>query len=429
MDPPTAAAALVDVPPFPDAAVIKVDHTEHPVVPLAEAVIKNDVWCYGLTRARGGNVVRPERDGRLLKLTNIEAGNFLQMSDGVVLGGMSGGPMLDLQQYGVVGLTQASDPKTDSIYGVPIEAALALWKHDDLKDLNAEVDTGSLAALRRDQVVLGTLPGRVCDYLLSVAPRFQSYIESQYQIKAPVVPPNELPEWVARQLFRLTMPQLVATLRNTMGDAFAEDARSLFSFVGACVPTSPTKLDSHWVSADSAADVRAELDSEAPRLMHLGTDSGTSGTVLLQRALGQVVSVKRCGGAAGAVSDGGVPAHERQDIVTNISEELAATVDEWKADPTGLSVWAKDAGVIVAVDPGDIPDANRLESLMSSFPGLRMVIMRRMFAVPSGSEAKVYSVAPPLNADNERGALRSIKELNTDLVQRKIAPFDVEGMS
>ena len=77
----------------------------------------------------------------------------------------------------------------------------------------------------------------------------------------------------------------------------------------------------------------------------------TSATVLVQRALSEEVAIARCGGAFGAVSIGGVAAHQRKDIESVIFEAYAITPDEWAADPD-VRVDVRDAGLIVAVDPG-----------------------------------------------------------------------------
>jgi hypothetical protein len=225
------------------------------------------------------------------------------------------------------------------------------------------------------------------------------------------------------------MPQLVSLLRNVVGDQFARDARRVFEYVGACVPTSPTDIDSHWVPADAATDLRAELDSATPRLIHLGTDSSTSATVLVQRAMDEVVTITRCRSAYGAASEAGVPAHQHQDIIASITEAVAATPDEWRADPVGLTAWVRDDRKVVSIDPGPSPDKQLLDSLTAAYPGLPMMVTRRSFTVPAGSENAVYSVAPPIRMENERWALRSITSLNEVLAAHGVAPLDVEGMT
>ena len=187
-------------------------------------------------------------------LANAETDAFLQMAGGDILPGMSGGPMLDLAQCGVVGLTQSTDyPTTNTSYGVPIDAALALWVEQGLRDINLAVDNDSLEALRRDQVELGKLPKRVSGYLVDAVTRFCGHLEDKYGIVPNAVGAEDLPEWVARQLFRLTLPQLVATLRNVMGDTFVQSARSLSCLSADAYQPRPVGWTHYWVSADSAA--------------------------------------------------------------------------------------------------------------------------------------------------------------------------------
>ena len=411
---------------WPDAAVVRVDRTDHPVVPLGGAVVDHDVWCYGITRARTGAGGRPEPDGRRLKITLADSDGFLQLTQGRILPGMSGGPVLDLAQFAVVGLTQSTaDDRTDAGgWATPIEAALELWTDADLRQANADVDRVSINALRRDQKLLGALPGLIQNrWLETVAGPLRTYLENELGLQPPPLPDGAEREWVARQLFRLNLPQLVKALKNALGDHFKDNAKLVFSFVAPCLP-SGVDADSHWVFPDMAVDVRSELDEARPRIVHLGTDRELSATVLLQRAFEERITLRRCGSASGATSTaGGVPSQQYDDIVANIYDQLAAEPSDWAEYPKQTADNFRQMGTIVEVDPGAAPDAKWLLDLAAAFPGLRMVIRRRDITVPAGAEAVVHSAAPPFDQRNERGALRAVLELNTALKDLNIEPF------
>jgi hypothetical protein len=256
-----------------------------------------------------------------------------------------------------------------------------------------------------------------------VAVPLTTYLEKHLDVRPPALPQGAQAEWVARQLFRLNLPQLVKALKNTLRDDFKEDAKTVFSFVAPCLPAG-TGADSHWVFPDLAVDVRAELEAELPRIVHLGTDQEISATVLLQRALAEVVQLSRCGSASGATSTaGGVPSQQHDDIVAVICEQLGAEPSEWAESPEEFAASYREMGKIVDVDPGDAPDAKWLVDLMAAFPGLRMVVRRRDFTVPGGAEDVVHSAAPPFDERNERGALRVVRDLNAALTARNILPF------
>ena len=57
-----------------------------------------------------------------------------------------------------------------------------------------------------------------------------------------------------------------------------------------------------------------------------------------------------------------------------------------------------------------------------------MVVARRTFSVPGGAEARVYSVNPGIDTENERVASRNLRILNGDFARYGIPTFDVNGM-
>jgi len=424
---PTDEASAREGKSFPDAAVLRVERTDHPVVSLADPVENHPVWCYGITRIRGGPGGRPEPDGRQLKLTLASADQFLVLQTGRIAGGMSGGPVLDLDQFAVVGLTQSTLDENSEAggYATPVGAALALWPGDDLRQRNLEVDRESLAALRRDQAGYGRLPEKVQALLTRAGPRLRGHLASEHGLVPPPQPDADTAEWTARQLFRLSLPQLVRALKDTLGDDFKDDAKMVFTFVGPCLPTRNAG-GSYWVFGDSADDLRAELETESPRIVHLGTDEPLSAKALLQRALGEPVEVNECGTASGATSTGGAPAQEIEAITSVIAERIGATVEEW-SESKEAAEYQRALGTVVGVDLGETPDADRLDALVKAFPGLRIVITKRALTAPPGAEAALHSVAPPLDQSNERYAFRGVRELNTALEGRGIEGFRVRG--
>jgi hypothetical protein len=56
-------------------------------------------------------------------------------------------------------------------------------------------------------------------------------------------------------------------------------------------------------------------------------------------------------------------------------------------------------------------------NLVAKFPGLRMVVRRRMLTIPSGAEEIVYSAAPPFNESVESSVKISLAAFNKTLVK------------
>jgi S1-C subfamily serine protease len=404
--------------PFPDAAVVQVALTDHPVVPVADATVGAPVWCYGITRARLGQGGRPEADGRHLQVALTNPAGFLQLTGGAILPGMSGGPVVDLDRFAVVGLTQSSaSTQTDAGgWATPIGAALDL--HPGLRAIVEGLDRESLAALRRDQAALGDLPLRVTARVKDVAEALRLHLEQLTGTPAPQVPAADLPEWVARQLFGLTLADFVGALMNVLG-TLGPAALDVFELVAPCVRTRPA-ADSHLVPTDCADDVRAELETAAPRIVHVNTDEVVCTRLLLQRALAQTVTLKPVGGASAATSVGGVPTGLREELEAYLMEELAVTPAEWAESPQDYAQTLRNR--VFTVDPGAAPDSTAITGLAAAFPGLRIVVPRRTFTAPDGVDAALHSLAPPLDAKNEKFALLNLKTFNDALASRNLPP-------
>jgi hypothetical protein len=223
---------------------------------------------------------------------------------------------------------------------------------------------------------------------------------------------------VARQLFGLTLADLVGALMSVLG-TLGPAALDVFELVAPCVRTRPT-ADSHLVPTDCADDVRAELDAAAPRIVHVNTDEVVCTRLLLQRALAQAVTLKPIGGASPATSVGGVPAGLREELEAYLMEELAVTRAEWAESPQDYAQTLRNR--VFTVDPGAAPDTTTITGLAAAFPGLRIVVPRRTLTVPDGVDTALHSVSPPLDPKNEKFALLNLKTFNDALASRNLPP-------
>jgi hypothetical protein len=395
-----------------DAAVLHVAVTNHACVPLASqpAEVGDRLWAYGITTLRRGDERPPEQFGSLLQVSlDIATGDapepFLTLT-GAVYEGMSGGPLVNLTTLGVCGVVQSRDrgsPPTVA-WAVPIEDALALGAPEDLTQDNPG-SAFDLASLRRAQAVHGTLPRRVLSRITPTAvDLLYDWLTLDVGRPTPPLADGDRREWVARQLFTLTLAQLVGAL-NQVADSERALAAVVFELVAPCTALS---AEAPWwfIAGDTATAVRAELDLMTPRLVHLITAEDMTVEMLLRLAYdGRALMLERAGASTTAeVGAAGIDTAQESDLLAAIRKAMGARRDEATISPA-FAQQLRDAGLVVQVELGDAPDTALLRSLRDRFPGARFVVRRRGLRVPTDAEDLVVSAVPAVDEANEQAAL------------------------
>jgi hypothetical protein len=403
---------------WPDAAALQVQipvgEPWVPVVPLAAQppAPGDEVWAYGISQVRGG---APERDGSTLTVANPapeDEPGFLKLQPGQLAGGMSGGPVLNLDTYEVCGITKATqDPRSlRGGWAVSIRDALDAVG-DGIAALNAEHHADSLRALRAGQLMLGTLPDKVMAHLVDRpgAERILAgYLENEVKLSPPVtVKPEQLGEWVARRLFSLNLDQVYAALLAARDILRKETAISIFDHVVCCL-TVGERLG-WWVPGEAAETLRSESDKETPRIVWVGTDEDATVCLLLRRMAGAgPVDRLAVGGPASARVDGpsGLPAETCADVEAEIRRQLGVD-DEgergWsRAEIQSLFVdQFRVANIFLQLSVDAGLDASTLRRVADEFPGFRFIIHKRDLDVPDGVDDVVLRLFPAIDKTSE----------------------------
>jgi hypothetical protein len=410
---------------YPDVALLAADLPDHPVVPIRDAIDAHEVWCYGATRERGGPLAPPEPDGRRLKVTNIEDNGRLELTGDAIVAGMSGGPVVDLAQFAVVGLTQSSLAEVGRkvAWASPIGRALALGT-TDLWAANLDAREESLDTLRRDQVGLGPLPEKVADLIEGRARSLRDGVVTELGVAAPVVPDADLAEWVARTLFRLNLDQLAKLLKDRLA-LLGPAATEVFELVACCLPADEDDT-SVWVPGDAVESLRGEYAKDRPRVLHLPTDQGLTARLLLVRTLApSKPNVIRCAPPASATSVGGTNAEQLADVTAALAENVGSTPEEWVRLKLAARMRKQDA--LIDLVTGEAPDTKLLAGLRQAFPGLAIVVRRRSLSTQADAESELRSVLPAPNADHESAAVFVAGLFNKALIDQGLP--EVKGIA
>ncbi|MEU8817109.1 serine protease [Actinoplanes sp. NPDC048796] len=398
---------------FPDAALLKVEvpgPEQEICVPIGTDLPSpgEEVWAYGMNRVRTG---RPEPDGSRLTVANARAGQFIRVQQGQLAPGMSGGPVLNLGTYEVFGMAKATQGRDTELGGwiTPIADALAIVA-EPLAQRNAEFHADTLRAVRNGQAMLGRLPDRVLAQLLSH--------EGAVSLLAnrlgppPTVAAADIPEWVARRLFCLTLDDLAAALLAARGALDPESIIFIFDHV-ACSLAMNRPL-AWWVPGDAAHLVRVESAADEPRVLRVGTDEEVTLGLLLRRAVeDDTWEVKKPGGPSSAArAEPRRPPDELvRDVRTEILRCLGAGEREWQKFRDAFRQRLRTQNVYLQVRVDGDPDTAFLSALRTEFQGFRILIRKRDVVLPDGADDILLDVVPAIDADGEWWGLNSRKDL------------------
>lgn len=402
---------------FPDAALLQVDIPDGEpelCVPITTdpPAVKDQVWVYGFNGVRVG---RPERDGSLLTVTDATPGQFIRVERGQLAAGMSGGPVLNLNTYAVCGMAKATQLEGPALGGWITSIADALSIVDEpLAERNAAFHADTLPVLRAGQVILGALPKRVQALLTDYAGAVELL---RQRLQPPeTVAAADVPEWVARQLFRLSLEELAATLLSTRGTLDPERMVVIFDHV-ACSLTATSSL-AWWVPGDAAQLLRVESSTPAPRVLRIGTDEDVTLGLLMRRAAeAEPWAVKPAGGPTSALPTGPhrLPADLVRDLRAAIVHQLGGDEAKWAQQRDQFRERLRTKNVYLQLRLDGDPDVALLTALRAEFPGFRFLIRKRDVVLPADADEVLLDVLPTIDIEGEWWGLNSRRELLEDL--------------
>ncbi len=375
---------------FPDTAVLAVpDIGEHPSVSLSleQPAEGAELYAYGVTRVRTGIL---EPDSSLLTFTGLagEVGASLyKLSRGFVASGQSGGPLLNRDTGQVCAMVKQSLSPTgqDGGTAIPIEAALAVALPEDLLAANLAEHVDGVAALRREQATLSPLPELVIADLRSapVVPALAVQL-GVLGVDAPTPRDADDPEWVGRQLFRLTLLDLIYVLNNARAVSDGLAAEILWK-VACCLPADEQPL-SWWVPAEAALALRTEWLAEQPRVVSLASSYDRTREYLARRALGARTTELRLPPFTAETDPNGLPSALSDDVRAELCRLLNVTPEVWRNNRALPTKFARRLGQIITIDPAMVADREFLLALRTEFGGLYFMVASRDAPAPATAE-------------------------------------------
>lgn len=264
----------------PDVALLRVD-VDTPCVPLSliGPQIGDRAWVDGITEIRTN---RPETYAALLTIADLdhEIGLFRLTGDQVAQG-LSGGPVLDTTTFEVCGIFKS---ELDTIgWAVPLDAALAVLD-EKIYEANLAARPNGLPALRVRQEAIERHARWVANSLKGRSDA-QGQLRDEFRdrrLHPDLVSDEAFPEWAARQLFELSVPELHSVLRTLAHMLPKEVLISVFELV-ACCRRGRDGSDT-WISSSASDALLHEIAADEPRALRVTAGQNESAEAVLRRA-------------------------------------------------------------------------------------------------------------------------------------------------
>jgi hypothetical protein len=416
--PPAGSGSSV---PAPDAAVLAVTGfiPAHPVVPLddVDPAPTEDLYLYGITRVRTGI---PEPDGAVVKYAGRVGarGELYKVTGGLIAGGQSGGPVLNLRTRRVCAMTKQTLDERYPVggYAIPIADALAVLTTEDLKKANDDCHGDDLSAMRRAQVGFGDLPNLVAAMVDAkrAAPLMEQQLAALGRDRPPIAE-AEVSEWIARQLFTLQLDELVTVLVESR-PALERSTLDVLQLVAGCLPVSPSPT-SYWVPSDAATALRLEWNRDAPRVVRLATEQRETVHLMLRRATyKQVVPLGRTLPYSAEIGADGLPPELVEDLFSCL-RRYGVTRDNWAGQRDRILPILRTTSKVIYLDGRLLADGALLSALLGAFGGLRFMIASR--AQATAPDDTLLDLRPPIDPTDEGIAIGLLHDVE-DQVGEKI---------
>jgi hypothetical protein len=410
---------------FPDTAVLQVPipSPEPPCVPVAPfpPTPAHRVWTRGLSRIRTGSL---EPFASVLEVADSGSGDadgFIRLQGGQLGGGMSGGPVLDLETFEVCGITKAIQEQQTLLGGwaIPIGAALAVAPGCVARQ-NAEYHGESLRALRAGQLMFGRLPDKVLSLFEDhpgAAKLLAGYLPMLDLARPVTVTDTDLPEWAVRRLFDLDIDRLIEAILVVKDNLGAEVAKAVFDHVCCCLPVDDGPA--WWVAGEAADELYREATANKPRIVRVSTDEQLTVQVLMRRTFQERPwCFSPVGGPFSArAGDNGVPTETLADIKAEIFRQGGATQGDWD-DEKGrmkLTQRLRRFNMFFGLRVDAKPDSAQLRELTALFEGLLFLICRRTLTLPGDIDDILLDLNPPVDPDSERAGVSGSALLDKQL--------------
>jgi hypothetical protein len=406
----------------PDAAVLAVTGfgVQHPVVPLGltDPESHDKLYVYGMTAVRTG---KAEPDGSPLLYGGRvgDRNELFKLVGGQIAEGLSGGPVLNLRTHEVCGMIKQGRPEERGGYAVPIADALATRPDDDLWAGNQACHDGGMAAWRRAQSGFGDLPARVTWVIEQqhAGRMLEGQLAELGRTRSPLVPDEDRDEWVSRQLFTLSLGELVDLL-DASAAALDRVALEILQLVSCCLPVNDEPT-SYWVPPEAAAALREEWREKLPKVVRVATECRETAQLMALRAIYRTIKAGRILPFSAETGPDGLPT----DLVNDVFSALArygVNSDSWPARRGEVLAALGGNAPVFCLDGRVLGDVAVLAPLLDRFGGFRFMIISRDVLGDRKSEHLV-DLRPPVDAFYEGLALGLLRDIEDKIGVRIVA--------
>jgi hypothetical protein len=436
-DPPAGWPANEAPYPWPDAAILEVDHEGHPCVCLSEdwpLEANPRPWLYSWGYARdydpdavGGTSVRVEYVGPSEQSSPPPAPGqaaplLLNIMWARVIPGMSGAPLLDERTLKVCAIMKRTRTElaVEGGFATAIADVCKLAGHNGAVDKliaahKAYHDDHDLHALADAAARWGGLPAEVAGLIekQDVAGALAAELAREgYDVELDGVQDSDRSACVARELFATDVSTLGVVLGRLVQARSLEapDALWLFDTVACCLPVfkewhtqDPDRPVAWWIAPEAADQLSHEMRVPERRVAHVATDNRPTAQMLARRA-----SRRRSLYLANADALGDVtPTGSFLDHVDAVIRSITNAKVGWQGDPRNRERtrdYIERMGTLIPLPDIELKPAD-LDVLRAEFGDLPYVLCSREVSTALRGSSSVLRIQPDVDADQESDAL------------------------
>jgi hypothetical protein len=424
--------------PWPDAAILEVDHQGHPCVCLSttwppEAVPRPWLYSWGYAYdydeyAVGGTSVRVEYVGPSEQSSPPPAPGqaapmVLNIMWAKVIPGMSGAPLLDERTLEVCAIMKRTRTAlaVEGGFATAIADVLALAGHNAAVDKliaahTAYHDEHDLHVQAEATARWGRLPRDVATLIERhdlAAALAQELVDREYPVDLGGLEDPERSECLARALFATDVKTLGVVLYQLVQQRMLEhaDALALFDSVACCLPIStewrtedPDRPVAWWIAPEAADQLSHEVGAQQRRVAYVATDNRATVQMLARRASRTRRLELHDADALGDLTPERASFLEHVDAVIR---DITHAAKGWQDDPGNRDRtrdFIKETGKLIPLPSIDLQPAD-LVALRDEFGDLPYVLYRREVSNALGTSPGVVSIRPEFDADQEANAL------------------------
>jgi len=425
--------------PWPDVAILEVDHDGHPCVRLGREwppFPNPDPWLYAWAHAReydsdvvGGTSVPLTYAGPAVQSAPPRAPGqkppeVLKLTGDRIIPGMSGAPVLDVRKVEVVAIMKRTrdERASEGGYATAIADVLDLAGHNPV--VARLIDAHDAHHKRHDHAAAdaNTRWGRLLDDVAelietrNVARAVARELTSKgHAVELDALEEPELSRRVATAMFD-TDVETLALIVSDLADRRILDgatALELFDNVACCLPVmrepsgDPDRPIEWWVAPEAAEQLSHLVRAPAPRrrVALVAADNRETVEMLARRASRRERLMLH---HSDVLTDYDTEPDSFLEHVETVIREIAPLDPGWQTDPDGREFarkWVNGKGKLIPLGGKGIRPSD-LDQLLQEFGDLPYVLWGREVDAPLADSPDVLRIRPEIDARQEKAALQ-----------------------